>query len=460
MLRDRNDTIAAIATPLGEAGIAVIRISGSEALEIAGRAFAGKSPLDRAASHTVHHGKIATSAGETIDEVLVSVFRKPHSYTGEDTAEISCHGSYYVATKILESVIADGARLADPGEFTLRAFLNGKMDLMQAEAVADLIHSKTALAHRASLEQLRGVLSNAILDIRQKLIDLCSLLELELDFAEEGIELTNRSRVDTIFGEAITDVEQLIGSYNYGRIIRDGVKVVLAGAPNTGKSSLLNVLLRDNRAIVSDIPGTTRDVIEESILLNGIAFRLVDTAGLRDGADVIEQEGVRRSRQQMSDADLILLLLDSSKPFSQSEHDMVTDLVGRFATKLLLVLNKLDIRSIDFPMNSLDSCEKVSVSCKSGEGINLLTSKMFQCVVSNCDLGASSTRIQSERHRDLLKKTKESLLTARSTFRDKMSGEFVTVDLHAALNFLGEIIGLTTPDDVLNNIFSRFCVGK
>ena len=274
MFRDRNDTIAAIATPLGEAGISMIRVSGAGAFEVVGAVFRSKSSLFEAISHTIHHGRIVHPLDGIIDEVLVSVFRKPHSYTGEDAVEISCHGSYYVSRKILETVIAAGARMADPGEFTQRAFLNGKMDLMQAEAVADLIHSKTSLAHRASMEQLGGRLSSAINSIRKRLIDLCSLLELELDFAEEGIALADHSKTISIFDDAITEIETLIQSYDYGKFIRDGVKVVLAGSPNVGKSSLLNVLLQENRAIVSEHPGTTRDVIEETLLIDGIAFRL------------------------------------------------------------------------------------------------------------------------------------------------------------------------------------------
>ena len=296
MLRDRNDTIAAIATPSGEAGIAVIRVSGTDAIEAVKGVFRGKSEPTQAESHTIHFGTIVHPVEGPLDQVLVSVFRKPHSYTGEDSVEISCHGSYYVSAKILETVIGAGARMADPGEFTQRAFLNGKMDLMQ---VADLIHSKTSLAHRASMEQLNGRLSKAIETLRQRLLELCSLLELELDFAEEGIQISDTRRVNTVFDVAITELKQLVDSYGFGKLIRDGVKVVLAGNPNAGKSSLLNLLLQENRAIVSEVPGTTRDVIEETIVIEGIAFRLVDTAGLRSTSDIVEQEGVKRSNSPL-----------------------------------------------------------------------------------------------------------------------------------------------------------------
>ena len=375
MFRDRNDTIAAIATPLGEAGISLIRVSGSRAIEVVNTVFQGKSSLFEAPSHTIHHGRIVHPQDGVVDEVLVSVFKKPHSYTGEDGVEISCHGSYYVSRKILETVIGAGARMADPGEFTQRAFLNGKMDLMQAEAVADLIHSKTALAHRASLEQLSGKLSTTIKELRQKLLDLCALLELELDFAEEGIALTDHKKVISLFDEAITELENLIQSYNYGKLIRDGVKVVLAGSPNVGKSSLLNLLLQENRAIVSDIPGTTRDVIEETLLIEGIAFRLVDTAGIRTTADIVEKEGVRRSNDQISSADLILLIIDSSKPIGGTLNS-VLDILKEYNEKVLLIFNKIDIPDSEFDYNEFTKWDSISISCLTKQGINDLTQKI------------------------------------------------------------------------------------
>ena len=459
MFPDRNDTIAAIATPLGEAGISVIRVSGTGAIQVVNAVFQGKSSLFEALSHTIHHGRIVHRTDGIVDEVLVSVFKKPHSYTGEDAVEISCHGSYYVSRKILETVIDAGARMADPGEFTQRAFLNGKMDLMQAEAVADLIHSKTALAHRASLEQLSGRLSRTIKELRQRLIDLCSMLELELDFAEEGIELTDHKRIGPFFDETITDIENLIQSYNYGKLIRDGVKVVLAGSPNVGKSSLLNVLLQENRAIVSEIPGTTRDVIEETILIDGIMFRLVDTAGLRDTADIVEQEGVKRSNDQIDSADLVLLLVDSSSPLGDTlDNDL--DILKVYGEKVLLVLNKIDIPNPKFKFEPFKKWDSVPISCVSKQGISGLTKRIVQRVLSHCDSNSSSVKIQSDRHRQLLKSTLDSVVIAKTTFQNGLGGELIAIDLRAALNYLGEIIGLTTPDDVLNNIFSRFCIGK
>ena len=459
MFRDRNDTIAAIATPLGEAGISLLRVSGARAIEVVGSVFRGKSLLSEAISHTIHHGRIVHPCDGVVDEVLVSVFKKPHSYTGEDGVEISCHGSYFVSRKILETVIAAGARMADPGEFTLRAFLNGKMDLMQAEAVADLIHSKTALAHRASIEQLSGRLSAAINNLRKKLIDLCSLLELELDFAEEGIGLADPEKTSSIFNETITEIETLIKSYNYGKLIRDGVKVVLAGSPNVGKSSLLNVLLQENRAIVSEIPGTTRDVIEESVLIDGIVFRLVDTAGLRITTDTVEQEGVRRSNDQIISADLILLLVDSSVSLGSS-LDSVLGFLKEYGKRIVLVLNKIDIKSPEFDYQQLREFDSLAISCVTKQGIGDLTKKLVHKVLGGFDSYSSSITIQSERHQYLLKLTQKSLISASSAFKNRLGNELVAIDLRGALDCLGEVIGLTTPDDILNNIFSRFCVGK
>ncbi len=459
MLRDRNDTIAAIATPSGEAGIAVIRVSGTDAIEAVKGVFRGKSELTRAESHTIHFGTIVHPVEGPLDQVLVSVFRKPHSYTGEDSVEISCHGSYYVSAKILETVIGAGARMADPGEFTQRAFLNGKMDLMQAEAVADLIHSKTSLAHRASMEQLNGRLSKAIETLRQRLLELCSLLELELDFAEEGIQISDTRRVNTVFDVAITELKQLVDSYGFGKLIRDGVKVVLAGNPNAGKSSLLNLLLQENRAIVSEVPGTTRDVIEETIVIEGIAFRLVDTAGLRSTSDIVEQEGVKRSNSQIDVADIILLLVDSTLPGGATDV-FVKKVIENYSEKVLVVLNKVDLVNNRGGIEIPEGIESVQVSCVTREGILDLEREIHHRAVANCDSTSSSIRIQSSRHRVLLIRTLASVVSARGAFQGSIGSELVAIDLRAAINSLGEIIGITTPDDVLNNIFSRFCIGK
>ncbi|TAK65482.1 MAG: tRNA uridine-5-carboxymethylaminomethyl(34) synthesis GTPase MnmE, partial [Bacteroidetes bacterium] len=287
-MKHQDDTIAAIITPIGEGGISVIRISGAQAIEIAENGFRGKQRLSDVASHTVHFGSYIGGEGELLDDVLATIFKQPHSYTGEDVVEISCHGSILVTQKILESIIQHGARIAEPGEFTKRAFLNGKMDLTQAEAVADIIRTNSDRSHKASLLQLKGRTSQAIKSIRDKLLNICSLVELELDFSEEGLEFINRSEIESRLVSVIGEIEKLINSYSQGRVIRDGVKVVIFGKPNVGKSSLMNALLEKERAIVTHISGTTRDTIEENIHINGILFRLVDTAGLRETNDLIE----------------------------------------------------------------------------------------------------------------------------------------------------------------------------
>ena len=459
MLRDRNDTIAAIATPAGEAGIAVVRVSGPGAIDAVDSIFRGGSSLIAAETHTIHLGTIVHPLEGPLDQVLVSVFRQPRSYTGENSVEISCHGSHYVSVKILETVIGAGARLADPGEFTQRAFLNGKMDLMQAEAVADLIHSKTSLSHRASMEQLNGRLSTAIEALRQRLLDLCSLIELELDFAEEGLQISDRDHVNSVFDVAITELRQLIDSYSFGKLIRDGVKVVLAGNPNAGKSSLLNLLLQENRAIVSEVPGTTRDVIEETIAIQGIAFRLIDTAGLRTTSDIVEQEGVNRSNAQIGSADLILLLVDSALP-GAAKDPFVKKIIDAYPDKVMLVFNKIDLIRTQTRLEIPEGIESVKISCSTREGIADLERKIYERAVANCDSTSSSARIQNSRHRDLLSKTLASANSAQTAFNGMLGSELVAIDLRAALNSLGEIIGLTTTEDVLNNIFSRFCIGK
>ncbi len=302
-------------------------------------------------------------------------------------------------------------------------------------------------------------MSGAINDLRKKLIDLCSLLELELDFAEEGIAITDERETNSFFDKAITDIEDLLRSYEYGKLIRDGVKVVLAGSPNVGKSSLLNALLRENRAIVSDIPGTTRDVIEEAILIDEITFRLVDTAGLRNTSDLVEQEGVTRSNDQINSADLILLLVDSSVPLGPA-IDTVLSFLKEHEGRVVLILNKTDIRTAEFEYEPLKEFDNVAISCVTTQGLGDLTKKLIHRVLGGFDSNSSSVKIQSERHRHLLQMTKESLISANSAYKNGLGNELVAIDLRGALNCLGEIIGLTTPEDILNNIFSKFCIGK
>ena len=459
-----TDTIAAIATSAGVGGIAVIRVSGRDTLAVVDPLFHGRRSLRECPSHTVHLGSIVGKEGKMIDSVLATVFQEPHSYTGETVVELSCHGGIYVSRSILDAVIAAGARIARPGEFTERAFHNGKIDLTQAEAVADLIHSQSESSRRASLEQLQGKLGDRIRELRRELLDLCSLLEIELDFSDEGIELASRSDMSVRLARLIQTLSEMSNSFAEGKLIREGVKLVLAGRPNAGKSSLLNILLKENRAIVSDIPGTTRDIIEENVSIDGVLFRLVDTAGLRKTGDSIEREGVRRTESQIRKADLALFLIDSSKPISGDERFVLQDvgrLTKKYGAKLVVVLNKADLEApdwIDDP--EFSDRDVVRISCKTHFGMDALKTRLLDTVLPHHQAMASSPAIQNSRHKMVLDQAIDALSLAAGSLRNEMSNEFVTVDIHRAMDALGEIVGLTTPDDILENIFAKFCVGK
>jgi tRNA modification GTPase len=468
-MKHEDDTIAAIATPIGEGGISIVRLSGKHAFEIADRVFRGKTALKSAHTHTAHVGYIVDLNGEPVDEVISTVFKSPHSYTAEDCVEISCHGGVLVTRRVLESVLQVGARMAEPGEFTKRAFINGRLDLSQAEAVADLIQSRSELSRRSSLQQLAGKLSERLGKIREELVKTAGLLELELDFVEEDIELTNKREISTRLRGVIGDLKVLIESFNIGRYYRDGVKVVILGRPNVGKSSLLNALLNENRAIVTDIPGTTRDTIEESIIINGVVFRLVDTAGLRDPVDVIEMEGIRRTESEMATADLVLLVVDFSQAFDNYGLGLTDDLqekVDSFNEKCIVVLNKLDlVIGSELPTSTQTpfgvQCPVVKVSALTHEGLDKLKIILGNAVSSRgLRTGDSSVVITSVRHKEALERALLSLELANGSIDRGQSPEFVSVDLRNALDFLGEIAGTVTSEEILNSIFQRFCIGK
>jgi tRNA modification GTPase len=461
-VRDNRDTIAACATPAGEGGLAVLRVSGPRAFAITDISFRGARALAGMPAHTLQYGTIVR--GETVlDTVVAAVFRAPHSYTGEDVAEISCHGGYFISQAILALLLEHGARLASPGEFTLRAFLNGKLDLSQAEAVNDLIRAKTEKAHRSSVQQLEGTLSRYVRTLRQELLDVCSLFELELDFSEEEIALADRAEASATLTRIHGMLTAAAGSYAEGKLVREGVRVVLAGKPNAGKSSLLNILLDENRAIVSHIPGTTRDSIEESIALNGVLFTFIDTAGLRETVDEIEQEGVRRTERHLGTADVVVVIVDSSSLPDAEDlklYKRIEETVSGHAV-LIYVLNKSDVRTPRFNDAAVVfHARTCSLSCKTHEGINEFKAMLYATALPAFDGGEGGITVTNIRHKQSFDRAAASLLRACAAIEAGRSGDFVAVDLRDALDHLGDIIGIATPDDILNNIFSKFCIGK
>lgn len=462
MISSTNDTIAAIATPVGEGGISIIRISGPAAFDVADECFHGKQHLSDCPSHTIHHGSLRDGSGNTIDHVLALVYRAPKSYTGENTVEFSCHGGIFVTRRVLEEVLRRGARLAEPGEFSKRAFLNGKLDLSQAEAIADLIQSQSERSHQASINQLRRGLSSEIDILQSKLIETIGLLELELDFVEDGYSFVDKPRLQEQIESALVSISKLIETYSYGRVFREGVKVVLAGAPNVGKSSLMNRMLNENRAIVTSIPGTTRDSIEESLNIDGFLFRLTDTAGIRDTTDAVEHEGVQRTKQEASESDLLLVVLDASRPIASWEKNILTDLL-KGKKNCLFLLNKIDLNpNINgYASEIVKGRPTIKTSAVTGEGLDELRKMMANTVSSGGSKGPEgSVSVTNVRHYEALRKAHGSLGLALESVEKGVSNEFAALDLRAALDSLGEITGAVTTDEILNSIFSRFCIGK
>ena len=456
-----GDTISAIATPLGEGGISVIRISGRQAFTVADRVFVGRSKLADSPSHTAHFGRVVDDSGSFVDEVVAVTFRAPNSYTCEDVVELSCHGGYIVTQKVLQVILSAGGRLAEPGEFTKRAFLNGRLDLSQAEAVGDLIHSQSEAAYRSSVRQLSGELSREIKGVRDELLNLSSLLELELDFSEEDVEFANRKTLEDRLVGAVGVVDRLLESYAVGKVYKEGVRVTIAGKPNAGKSSLLNALLREDRAIVSPIPGTTRDTISESVSIGGVLFRLTDTAGLRETTDTIEHEGVERAQKEAEEADIVLLVMDYEEQYYNGTEPMyrrLADACNHSGIRLIKVWNKIDLYRSEAPRSTTEG-SGYYVSALLGDGIDFLRNGLSKVVLSD-QFNESSVVVTNARHRDALSRAKRSLGLALDTLKGGKSGEFVALDLRAGLGALGEITGEVTTEDILNNIFSKFCIGK
>ncbi len=448
--------IAAIATPVGEGGIAVIRVSGKDAIATVNQAFEGKD-LTAQKSHTVHFGKIMKKNGLPVDEVLVTLFQSPRSYTGEETAEISCHGGVLVTQAVLETILGLGVKSAEPGEFTERAFLNGKLDLDQAEAVADLIHAKSSKALDAAHQQLEGRLGEHIRKFRQQIIDATAMVELELDFIEEDVEFANKEQLQELLEALDAEITDLLQTYETGRLVKDGIKTVLIGRPNAGKSTLLNTLVGTDRAIVTDIAGTTRDTIDADWSYDGMLFKLIDTAGLRETADLIEAEGVKRSQKAFEQADLVIYLKDLSEPFTDTERAEIADFQTRAKeTPFILIGTKADIEADEEWRTEFD----LKISALEGEKINELKHLLKDRALENKHYDASSLLVTSSRHRDALQKSKEHVQSALRGLAMDMTGDFLSIDLRAALNDLGTITGEITNEDVLDSIFSRFCIGK
>ena len=458
-----DDVIVALATPVGEGGLAVVRISGKSAISIVDKSFRGKIALVRVPTHTAHFGVFFNEKKQKIDEVIVTVFRLPHSYTGEDSVEISCHGGTYIVKKIIECLINSGARQAEPGEFTKRAFLNGRIDLSQAEAVADLIHASSENAHKLSLSQLEGRLSHKIEQLKEKLVEVCSLLELELDFIEEGIDLVKAEKVTKEMRGIGNQIDLMISSYESGRLSKEGVRVVIIGAPNVGKSSIFNSLLDSERAIVTPIEGTTRDSIEESINVNGMRFNLVDTAGIRNSEDIVEIEGIKRTYAELKNSDIAILVEDCTNlNYCNVFLDKIKDAVFQKAT-LIKVLNKFDLVGFDEAKipNKTEKDERILFSAKTGFGVGEVKSKLLEISTS---MGAPEITdgivLTNLRHLNCLKEARVNISSAIKAIEHKVSNEFIISDLRTAINAMEIIIGKVTNDDILNKIFSTFCIGK
>jgi len=459
-----TETIVALASPQGIGAIGVIRLSGPDAIRICNSVFGTKTlkkkNLEEVKTHTIHFGVIHD--GEVIlDEVLASVFKAPHSYTAENTVEISCHGSPYIQQQIIQLFIRQGARLATQGEFTLRAFLNGKLDLSQAEAVADLISSNSATSHQVAMQQMRGGFSNKIKLLRQNLIDFASLIELELDFSEEDVEFADRSDLKNLVNSIQRIVQRLIDSFEVGNVIKNGIPVAIVGKPNAGKSTLLNALLNEEKAIVSEIPGTTRDVIEDEISIDGVLFRFIDTAGIRETTDIIESIGVERAYEQIKLSSIAIYLFDVHEITPNELKQIVSEIEPHLHnSQLVLVANKIDKEDMEYTYREFAEFKNmIFISAKEQTGIDELK-KHLVTLFDNSTVNVTETIVTNARHVEALRHTNSALIKVLEGLNHNVSGDFLAMDIRQALHHLGTITGEISSDDLLTNIFSRFCIGK
>lgn len=448
----KQDTICALATPPGGA-IAIIRVSGPDAVAITGRIFS--KPLEKAEGYSLHFGQIKDMDGKELDDVLVSVFRAPHSYTGEDSTEISLHGSSYIVKNLLESLIWAGARQAEPGEFTMRAFMNGKLDLSQAEAVADLISSSTQATHQMAMSQMRGQFSQELKDLQGQLLHLTSLLELELDFNDQDVEFANRKELAELMEKIEKHIKDLADSFQMGNAIKNGIPVAIIGAPNVGKSTLLNALVGEERAIVSNIQGTTRDLIEDTTQIGGITFRFIDTAGIRNTQSKLERMGIERSIQAAEKAKIILLMTESNQPFP--------DIDFRDDQIVIQVINKCDMMlpGSSYLYHRQPDSRLFHISAANGDGLDLLRNALVKEVSLPTNLDDTHAIVTNVRHYNTLNQALKALRRAKKAFTNQIPTDLVAEDLRQCLHHLGEITGSeVSSEDVLHNIFSHFCVGK
>ena len=447
----QEDTICALATGGGLSAIAVIRLSGKEAIKITNAVFS--KDISASKSHTIHFGTISDNT-KIIDEVLVSIFKDGKSYTGEETVEISCHGSTFIQNKLLQLFITEGCRMATAGEFTMRAFRNGKLDLSQAESVADLIASESEAAHQTALKQLRGGFSNKLQELRTKLIDFASLIELELDFSEEDVEFADRKQFETLLAAIKVELEKLVQSFKLGNVIKNGIPVAILGAPNVGKSTLLNTLLNEEKAIVSPIAGTTRDAIEDELNIEGFIFRFIDTAGIRETSDIIENLGIKKSLEKAELANIVLFLIDADAniPNQLLELEKIKDTAKG---KLLIVINKIDLNS----EIKYDFKDALFISAKKDEGIETLKERLLT-FVNTAQLSNNETIVTNLRHYDELQLTLHEINTIIEGLNSGLTGDFLAINIRQSLFHLGSITGEVTTDTLLGNIFGKFCIGK
>ena len=461
-----QETIVALASPSGAGAIAVIRLSGKDALTIAEQVFqsvSGKSLLKQK-THTIHLGHIVEE-GKVFDQVLLSIFKNPHSYTGEDVIEISCHGSTYIQQQIIQLLLRKGCRMAQAGEFTLRAFLNGKLDLSQAEAVADLISSDNEASHQIAMQQMRGGFSNEIAKLRGELLNFASLIELELDFAEEDVEFADRTQ----FNELLTRIEfvlkRLIDSFAVGNVIKNGIPVAIVGEPNVGKSTLLNALLNEERSIVSEIAGTTRDTIEDELVIGGIGFRFIDTAGIRETKDVVESMGIKKTFEKIDQAQVVIYIVDSSQLSVVGLNTELQKIKNKFPLKpLIVVLNKVDklsdekLKTIVSQLTT-NNRQLITISAKQKSGIEDLNNQLLSFVNTGA-LRNNETIVTNTRHYDSLLKALEEIQKVKFGLQSNLSSDLMSIDIKQALYYFGEITGEVTNDELLGNIFANFCIGK